>query len=272
MTNKYFFILLFLAFVACEPFVEDDITIADLPAAPSIEIEVDPENPNRIIVKDISDAFFSRVWDLPGGTPEKSTLAIDTILYTKAGEYNITLHAAKEGGGGTASASRAISIEADAVVDCSDEIIFLTGGCENPQGRCWTFSQVSGAISVGPEPGSTEWYTSPESGLVPEQYDDSFCFKFEGFAFQYLNNGQTIDPFNGYQAVDFDPPTDLSYFLEVGGGANGETRIVLPEGAFIGVWDSGPVYDIISLTEEELILRSAIVGTDGWFDLTFISR
>lgn len=262
--------VLFLA--ACEPSIDDDIIIPALPEAPSIALEVSSDDPNKIIIKDVSDGFFSRVWDLPGGTPENSVLALDTVLFRKAGTYTITLHAAKEGGGGTSSSFQTIVIEEDAVLDCSEEITFLTGGCDNLQGKCWTFSQIGGAVSVGPEPGSSEWFSSRESGLEPAQYDDSFCFNFTGSSFQYRNNGQTIDPFNGYAPVDYDPPTDLTYFLEAGGGESGQTRIILPEGAFMGVWDSGPLYDIVVLTENELVVRSQIVGGDGWFDLYFVAR
>jgi len=273
--HKYFSLLLLAAIIllaACDPSIEDDLVIPGLPASPAMSIEVSPDNPNLIIVKDLSQNFFSRVWDLPGGTPETSTLAIDTILYQKAGNYEIALHAAAVGGGGTAIAKENIFIEEDAVLDCSEEVVFLTGGCDNPTGKCWTFSRVAGAVTVGPDPGSSEWFSSPESGLQNEQYDDSFCFTFEGSSFQYDNNGQTVDPFNGFAPVDFDPPTDLTYFLQEGGGGNGETRIVLPEGAFMGVWNSGPLYDIIQLTDNELVVRSRITDADGWFDLYFISR
>ena len=274
--KKYFSFFLFLGillFSACEPYIEDDIDIPSLPEAPTMSIEVSPDDPNKIILKDLSDNFFSRVWELPGGTPEKSTLAIDTIVYRKAGDYEITLHAAKEGGGGTSSVKESISFANDAVLDCSEEITFLTGGCDNLLGKCWTFSKAAGAVSVGPGPGNYDWFSSLAEGLEQVQYDDSFCFTFEGSSFQYRNNGQTIDPFNGYAAIDYDPPTDLTYFLQANGGANGETRIVLPEGAFMGVWDSGPLYDIILLTEDELVVRSRLVNNDeGWFDLSFVAR
>lgn len=275
LKHKYFSPLLFAAILllsACDPSIDDDIAIPALPEAPTISIEVSPDDPNKIIIKDLSDNFFSRVWDLPGGTPETSTLQVDTILYQKKGAYEITLHASKVGGGGTSIAKETISFELDAVLDCSEEITFLTGGCENPVGKCWTFSRAAGAVSVGPDPGSTEWFSSLADGLTAEQYDDSFCFTFEGSSFQYDNNGQTIDPFNGYAAIDFTPPTDLKYFLQANGGANGETRIILPEGAFMGVMDSGPLYDIILLTEDELVVRSQILGTEGWFDLYFVAR
>ena len=275
LKNKYYSFLLLAAitlFAACDPSIEDDIEIPGLPDAPMMSLEVSPDNPNRIIVRDLSSNSFSRVWDLPGGTPSRSSLTTDTILYQKAGEYEITLHAAAIGGGGTSFATANISIEEDAVVECSDEITFLTGGCDNPSGKCWTFSRAAAAVIVGPDPGSSEWFSSPESGLQDVQYDDSFCFTFDGFRFQYINNGQTIDPFNGFAPFDFDPPTDLTYFLQEGGGLNGETRIVLPDDAFIGVLDSGPLYDIIVLTDTELIVRSQILGGEGWFDLTLIAR
>jgi len=273
--NKYYSLLLFVAITflaACDPSIDEDIVIPSLSESPMMSIEVSPNDPNKIIVKDLSANFFSRVWDLPGGTPDNSTLAIDTILYQKKGNYEITLHAAATGGGGTAIVKESIFIEDDAVLDCSEEVTFLTGGCDNIVGKCWTFSRVAGAVSVGPDPGSSEWFSSLENGLVEEQYDDSFCFTFEGSSFQYDNNGQTIDPFNGYAAVDLTPPTDLTYFLQQGGGGNGETRIVLPEGAFMGVMDSGPLYDILRLTEDELVVRSKIVGNEGWFDLYFVAR
>jgi len=182
------------------------------------------------------------------------------------------IHSAKEGGGGTSSVSQTIEILEDAQLECTEQIINLAGGCDNLLGKCWTFSTEAAAIAVGPTPGSSEWFTSTKDGLQLDQYDDSFCFIFEGSSFQYQNNGLTVDPWNNYQPVEFNAPNDWTYFLKEGGGPNGETRIELPEGAFMGVWDSGPIYDIISLTETELVVRSEIVGADGWFDLTFIAR
>ena len=38
----------------------------------------------------------------------------------------------------------------------------------------WQFSGVAGAISVGPDPYSDEWYSSPANGLQNAQYDDVY--------------------------------------------------------------------------------------------------
>ncbi len=261
--------LIIFLMMGCEAFVEEDIVIPGAPEAPSLELTPSAYNPNRIIIKDLSQGFFSRVWDMPGGTPSSSTLTVDTILFTRAGTYTITLHAAKEGGGGTASASQEIVIAEDAAVSCTEDITMLAGGCELGDQKCWTFSSVAGAITVGPTPGSGEWFTSPQGGLDFEQYNDDFCFSFDGARFIYNNQGKTVDPWNGYVPVDYIPPDDYTWLLVPGAGENGETRIQLPEGAFMGVWDSGPAYDIVSLSEETLVVRSKIVGVDGWFELTF---
>ena len=127
----------------------------------------------------------------------------------------------------------------------------------------WTFSTAAGAITVGPTKGSGDWYTSPPNGLVPEQYDDKFVFFVDGGHFQYYNNGLTIYPEQGYEALPFDAPTDATWQLTAGG----VREIVLPVGSFIGVKDSGPVYEIVSLTPESMVLSSPLLGGDGFFTL-----
>ena len=58
--------------------------------------------------------------------------------------------------------------------------------------------------------------------------------------------------------------------ISKGTGAGGSDQLILPEGAFLGVWDSGPVYDIVSVSETQLVVRSKIINADGWFELTFV--
>lgn len=264
-------ILIALSMGNCAPYQEDDISLPPLPAAPLFSVEPVAGEPNRVVVKDLSTGFFSRVWDFPGGAPAKSTLAIDTVFYAKKGDYAITLYTAAEGGGGTSQASKTVNVAADATVACDPQTGLLTGDC-GPSGKCWTFTHAAGAVRVGPQPGSSEWYTAPANGLQAAQYDDSFCFYIDGAHFVYDNNGQTVDPWNGYAAVDYTPPSDYTWFISKGTGQNGADQIVLPTGAFMGVWDSGPVYDIVSLTVDQLVVRSKIVNVDGWFELTFVRR
>lgn len=258
--------------VSCAPFVAEDIDIGPLPGAPDFSAEILASDPNKVVIRDISETFFSRVWDIPGGAPGRSTEILDTITYTKAGTYTITMYAASETGGGTSSVTKSVTIAQDLVIACDSLVSLLTGECQGV-GRKWTFSKDAGAVSVGPNPYSTEWYSSPPNGLQPEQYDDVYTFFFDGSTFVYENNGATVDPCQGYQALPYNIPANMQWSLTPGAGVSGENRITLPDDIFMGVLDSGPFYDIISVTETELILHSPIrpcaPGTVGWFTLRF---
>jgi hypothetical protein len=268
------FFAFLLALAACAPFEESDIDLPAQPAAPLFTAEFLSGDSNRVVVTNLSTGFFDFTFDLPGGIPAQSKRAVDTIFYTNAGDYVITLFASGEGGGGVSQSSKIVSIANDATAQCDPMVSLLTGDCETP-GKCWTFTHAAEAIRVGPTPGSEEWYKSPVNGLQDAQYDDQFCFFFEGAKFQYANNGLTVDPWAGYTAVPFTPPTNQTWLITKGTGDGGKDQIILPVGAFIGTWDSGPVYDIATLTETELVLRSPIKNQDGtpgtgWFEFTLV--
>lgn len=262
--------LLAASVYSCAPLEDADIS---LPAPPSTAMSVEfvPGDSNRLVIKDVSTGFFDRTWDLPGAIPVSSKLAVDTAFYPKKGDYIITLYTAADNKGGVSSTSKVITIPHDAQAQCDPFTALLTGNCEAP-GKCWTFSTEAYAVSVGPTPGSSEWYHSPENGLVADQYDDKFCFYFDGSHFQYYNNGKTVNPWNGYVAEPFDPPTDLTWLVSKGTGDGGVDQLILPNGAFLGVRDSGPVYDIYELTENRLVVRSPILNSTagGFFQLTFV--
>lgn len=266
---KYISALCALALIAaCSPVEDADISLPALPGPPTLSVAFLPGDSNRVVVQDLSSGFFDRNWEFTGGVPQQSKRTVDTVFYPKAGDYTITLYASAEGGGGTSQNSVTVKIPKNAGGSCDPLVALLTGDC-GAEGKCWTLTHAAGAVRVGPTPGSSEWYTSPANGLQAAQYDDKFCFYFPGLSFVYDNNGQSVDPFNGYAVVNYTPPTGMTWFLSKGGGAGGADRIVLPQGAFMGVWDSGPLYDIVSITESKLVVRSQIVNNSGWFDLTF---
>ncbi len=256
---------------ACTPFTEEDIDLGPLPGPPSFSMEYVQGDSNLVVIKDLSQGAFSRLWSCPGGVPDRSQKSQDTIFFRKAGTYTITLFAASAGGSGTSQVSKQIVIANDAVTACSDLIVLLAGGCEEASSKCWTLTRAAGAVTVGPTPGSGELFSSQPDGLQPEQYDYRFCFRFDANRFQYLNNGLTIDPWNAYQAVPYSTPTDHTWTIIPGGGENGETRILLTEGSFMGVWDAGNTYDIVTLTATELVVRSPFLNGGGWFELYFTS-
>jgi hypothetical protein len=265
-----------LALAACTPYEENDIDLPAQPAAPTFSVEYLNGDSNKVIVTNLSTGFFDHTFDFPGGLPAKSKRAVDTVLYTKAGDYSITLYASGEGGGGVSKSTKIVNIAKDATAECDPLVSLLTGDCEAP-GKCWTFSHAAEAVRVGPVPGSEEWYKSPVNGLQDAQYDDRFCFYFQGAKFEYNNNGFSVDPWLQYAVVPYTPPANLTWLLLKGTGDGGKDQIVLPTGMFIGTWDSGPVYDIASLTETELVVRSLISKKDGtpaggWFEFTLVKN
>ena len=260
-----------LALGGCEPVEDDAFALGGLAAKPTIRVEVLAEDPNRVVLEDLSEGVFARVWDLPGATPNSSTERLDTVLYTSAGTYEVRLFGNATGGGGAAMAMEMVEIEQDATNQCSETLTLLAGGCEATSEKCWTFTRAAGAIGVGPTPGSREWFESKADDLQDDQYDDAFCFGFEGASFTYVNNGLTVDPNQGYSPVPYDPLEGQTYQLLPGAGEDGETRIQLPEGNFLGVLDAGNYYDIVTLTETELVVRGPFLNGDGWFELTFVA-
>lgn len=265
----------------CAPYEEEGI---DLPGAPVASIHwnfidaldslgvVIGVDSNRVALSaDAVEGSFLYLWDFGNGVT--SDQQADTAYYPQEGDYEITYSVHTAGGMGQASAT--VTIAQTLELPCEGTIALLTG-CENQ--RTWKFSEETGAISVGPVPYATDWYSSPPGGLDAWQYDDRYQFTEDG-VYIYNNNGSTTNPFEGYVETELaiDPST---YFLAEGTGTSGEDQVNL--GAFseticgfMGVWDSGPFYDIIELTEERLVVHGPIQTgdcqqADGWFTLIFV--
>lgn len=269
-------IVVFILLIGCEPERIDEFSIDGTPAPPEFTITPVADNPNRIVLNVIGNQGFQVLWDLPGATPKTSQKMMDTILYAKAGEYTITLYASARDGSGTASTSKKISILQNAPLSCGPKLALLTGDC-GPDGKCWTFTQQAGAVKVGPTYNDFSWFTSTAGGLQGAQYDDRFCFTFDGLVFQNRNNGASVNPWDGYkvQSVDF----GISDFLfSEGTGTGGRDQIILQNDQFMGVWDSDNVLDIMKLTEQELVVRTRLrnpagePAAEGWFELTLVAN
>ncbi len=272
---------LLLAAVGCQPIEEEGI---DLPGTPNASFDweylyVDTASTpyvdsNRVVFTSMAGDAFLHFWDFGNGFTSNATA--DTTFYPQSGDYEVTYSVYTAGGSGSATA--AIPIANTVELPCEGTLALLTG-CDDQ--KTWIFSGEAGAISVGPTPGSTEWYSSPVAGLVPEQYDDSYQLSVNGEYF-YHNNGGTINPFEGYVVNELAVPDTLSYLLNPGVGLNGEDQIrLLPDDTgfcwFMGVWDAGPTFDIIELTEDRLVVMAPIMNGDctngeGFFTLIFSAQ
>ena len=263
-------------FFACLPDRDNVITLPDPPSTPDFVIETIDGDSNRVIVRDLSDGNFQRLWNFPSGTPKTSAKAVDTVYYKNKGDYDITLYVSKADGSGTVSTTKSVTILTDAIPECNPKMALLTGDCESP-GKCWTLSHEAGAVKVGPTYGDASWFTSTANGLQDTQYDDGFCFKFDNTVFQYNNNGLTVNPWDGYQAQEYPTAASEFSFLE-GSGTENRDQIILPDNQFMGVRDADNEMDIVMLTATKLVVRMRICGqdgtpnTEGWFELTFVPQ
>ena len=276
-------IALLLVVQGCKPYTEEGI---DLPGGPTASISWDfidaidstgqvvGIDSNRVAVNaEAVEGAFLHLWDFGNG--QTSDKPSDTTYYPVEGEYTLSYSVHTAGGMGSASAI--VAIDQTLELPCEGTKALLTG-CDNQ--KTWKLSNEPGAISVGPAPYSTEWYTSPADGHTEWQTDDQYQFTEDG-AYIYNNNGSTMNPFEGYvETVIEIPPT--TYLLVEGAGTSGEDQITLGSFTetlcgFMGVWDSGPFYDVVEITEDRLVLHGPIQGGDciqaeGWFTITFVAE
>ena len=72
-------------------------------------------------------------------------------------------------------------------------------------------------------------------------------------------------------------PKEVIFTAAEGTGNEGRDQIILPNDQFMGVWDADNVMDVVTLTENELVVRARLRGQDGtpaaegWFELTFVA-
>ena len=274
--------------VGCEPYQEDG---PGLPQSPTAEVTwyflpdtvdgVPGIDSNTVVFEaEPSEDVFMELWDFGNG--KVSGNSVDTMVYYVEDTYAVSYQA--HSAGGTYYESDSITIERTLELPCEGTIALLTG-CDNP--KTWKFSSVAGAVSVGPEPNSGQWFASTASGLAPFQTDDRWQLREDG-SFYYLNGGGTQNPFEGYveTLMTVQPST---YSLELEGGIENKPFFTVgplqTEDAvlcgWMGVWDSGyEGYTIMSITEDELVLSSkqqtgecALPQPDwGYFTLTFVKE
>ncbi|MFK7935531.1 MAG: hypothetical protein AB8G22_18600 [Saprospiraceae bacterium] len=269
------YIAFLLAAFGCEPTEDIALDLTQLPSAPEISVRQLDDEPNFVEIELMStDGIYDFVWDAPGGNPNFSKERKDTVLYVKAGEYDISVHIAAIGGTGTATNKKTVQIVEDATGICDPVMDLLTGGCES---QCWKLSEAAGSIKVGPSQLSGEWFSSNE--ITPEQANDRFCFTAEDFVFVFDDAGEAFLACEGYVGVEnYEQPDNISFRMGAASSEYAETQFTFDkEGVFFGTDDSGPFYQIVSIDEEEMIILSPIQPCDGaespgWFTFTFIAE
>jgi len=268
--------LVIAGLMACTPERDDAYSLNEGSGEASFRIYALQSDSNSFVIEDMTTSGFQRVWHTPGGIPATSVSQKDTILFTKKGRYKVSLHVSMSDGSGTRVRSEWIEVAKDAALTCDGKIALLTGGCQ-AGGKCWTLSREAGAVRVGPSYDDYSWFTSAQNGLQNTQYDDSFCFTFDGLLYENRNAGLSVNPWDGYKAVSYNPGVS-SFTIQNGSGFNGRDQLIIPDNQFMGVWDADNVLDIVQLTSTKLVVRTRICSSsgvpnpEGWFELTFVNR
>ncbi len=274
-----YFILLFalISIVACEPQVDDKISLGEPPSNVSFSITPDTSVNSFILTNTTPNTFLQR-WDFGNGITAEGEEV--TAFYQDMGTYVITLTAFNDAG--HALGSQSIDIDEDAPAACNPGSLmeYLTN-CET---RTWKLSPEEGALFVGPSDGSATWWQS--SADVPAErpcaWDDEWIFTPDGKVVYDTKGDIWAEDYMGFNFECIDEtllPDNLSAW------ASGEHAFILgPEsislvgnGAFIGLPkvangaevtspQSGVTYTVTDMTTDadgnDLIVLSVLYNGD----------
>jgi hypothetical protein len=251
--------------------VED---IPDLGLPPNLDdaaftIQPDEDSPNRIHFTCNSAAFLKK-WDFDNGTTAQGNEV--TAEFPLKGKYRIKLTVYTSGG--SISSEQELSIANDDLTLLDLPVYnFLTGGVAAANGKTWVIDAGrAGHFGVGPNPSDPalgdvpNYYSAgPDEKVGTGLYNDEFTFKLNGFGFiqatagdVYLNN-KFGDDFPGAfenlgdKTAPFNPPSGLTWNIS---GPEGNQQLTISPGGFIGYYSGTSSYKIVSVSENELIIRS----------------
>lgn len=249
--------------------IEDDPQLGAPPTAEDagFTYTTSAESDNILLFKGTSSAFMKK-WDFGNGTKAEGNEV--TGIFPTKGTYVVTLTVYTSGG--SISSFQTIEIEEDDPTLLDIPVYnMLTGGAGNPEGKTWIIDATrNGHFGVGPNPSSgqgdvPEWYAATANEKAGAGlYNDEFTFKLSGFGYIQETNGDVF--LNTKYASDFPgsfsnagdftapytAPTGLSWSISETGGVQ---YLNISTGGFIGYYTGVTSYKIVSLTEQEMVLR-----------------
>lgn len=294
-------VLMLLLFVtACQ---EDDTKFGNISAPSNLELTYeivgqDAENPDgdgsgKVNLKATAENAISYKYFFSDQTSANAPTGMHTKQFTRNGVNTYTVTVVANGKGGVSTST---SVNVTVLSNFSDEeaVELLTGG--NTKTWYWAAAKP-GHLGVGPnndnpaENASPIWYSaapfekagSPNSSCL---YDNVLTFTKEGENLKYMldNGGQTffnaayVSVGGGSQTEDFCLPYDTSGEKTVLLGPTNSlvdpavmrgTTMTFSDGGFMGYYIGTSTYDIVSLTNTEMVVR-AVMGNDpglAWYHI-----
>ena len=150
----------------------------------------------------------------------------------------------------------------------------------------WAWSDAPGALSIGPTPNSSDWYSGSLSTLAPAQQDDRWVFHPDG-KFEFLTNGVVTNPFDAYSGLSvlYGPSTwdwEIDYddmwagspvrFILGDYPIQGSSEI---QCGWMGLMDTGSEYEVTITSDTTMVFVSPIrledcsAASEGFITMTF---
>lgn len=259
-------------------------TVKDIgipPTAAQIQFTSTPTTANINIVnfKSLYNGINAH-WDFGNGTTADGNDVQSS--YPIAGTYTVQLTILADGG--SVSTTKTVVIASTNTSMLSDPAYtLLSGGLANPAGKVWVIDQTqSGHLGVGPSTGADamvpKWYeAAPNEKTGTGFYDDEMTFAMgaTSLKYTYANNGTTYanaadapgigGPVGSNDVtVNYTAPTNLTWILN---DLNGAKFINISNNGFIAYYLGVSSYQILSLTADEMWLRSLDKANAGnaWY-------
>ena len=268
MNSKIFvWILLVAMVISCK---EDLPKLSEPPTQSEAVFTYTPtaETKNKIVFTNGSSAFLKK-WDFGNGTIAQGDNV--TGVFPLKGSYTVKLIVFTAGGSATSTQTIVIDNTDFTLLDIPVYNL-LTGGATNVAGKTWVIDATrDGHFGVGPNPSDAtlgdvpNYYSANANDKVGTGlYDDEFTFNLIGFKYiqktngdVYINNKYGADfpgSFDnlGDKTAPFTAPTNLTWVIS---GNNNEILTISP-GGFIGYYSGVSTYKIVSLSENEVIIRA----------------
>lgn len=251
--------------ISCDPKEEElELTAPPTEKDAAFTYAASEESENIIQFSNASSGFTKK-WDFGNGATAEGSEVVGEFPLKGTYEVSLTL----ENSAGSATSTQSIEIaETDPMLLDLPVYNLLTGGADQVGGKSWVVdASRAGHFGLGPNTEFTpDWYAAKanekEGGGI---YNDTYTFILEDFRFEWETNGDVY--LNSAQAEEFEnseespvgdfiapyeAPEDLSWSVKE--NKAGDQFITISNG-FIGYYTGVSTYQILELTEDELLLR-----------------
>lgn len=280
--KKYLTIFIGLVVLTLGACKEEEFELGDPPTAADAAFSYKSTTQSDNIIQftaNRSDAIAK--WDFGNGVGAEGNNV--TATYPNKGTYTVTLTVFTSGG--SISATQDVVIVDDDPTLLSDPIyLMLTGGVDSVNGKTWVMDSASaGHFGVGPNPSTAlgdipEWYSAPANDKAGVgMYNDRYTFHLNAFKFDMVTKGEVYvhtdykDDFagsfqnKGDYTAPFDDKLGESWQLKFDAGS--DSTLTVSGSSFLGFYTGVNTYKIVSISENEIVLRFLMGSNDGlaWY-------